>query len=700
MRLQRQLLLVSLLLFSVPWAGYQYIVGIDASLRFAQETSLHSTTQAIATVLAQEPQAIYPNNERLQAIIDNETDTDQQHALFFKTIAFPVIIDGYDDEWRNIPFVSIPADNTNTLRVRYRAGADANRLHLFFDIRDSDIIYHNPTKSLLHNGDRLVLVTGDATHYVLTTSAPGAMKAYYKKNQQIIYERPSIKAAWQENGKGYTIEVSIPMTLTNERLGFYIVNESSDGTASVTGSVAGAEDSLPAWFIYQPKPLAARLAIFNQPGTRLKVIDNHFWPLAQQGELSRPQSKHGYWLLRRLYRAILTGERENSPVYQQHPHYTDRSELHNALSKIPASQWYSDASSTSHTILSVAIPVIVNNQVVAAVLAEQSSDRFVALTDKAFNQLVLFSLAALSITGVGLLGYASWLSWRIRRLSLAAQDALSDDGELQNNLPHSHASDEIGDLTRSYNTLLYRVSDYTNYLKTLSRKLSHELRTPLAIIHSSLDNLEHCALDNDAKTYHMRAKDGANRLGNILTAMSEATRVEQSIQQAEPEAVNLAALLHTVVAAYRDLYVDHNVCLQGIESNQLSDTSHTTLAVPDLIVQMLDKLIDNAVDFCPKQGLISIDYSYQNNNFVIALSNDGPLLPEEMQHQLFDNMVSLRDDNSEQSHLGLGLHIAQLIVSYHDGKITAANQVNGKGVTFTITLPQKNPAEAGKGQES
>lgn len=723
MKLHRQLLLISLLLLSVPWAGCQYIRGIDASLRHTQQQSLIATTQAIATVLAREPTHIYPIQERLEALLNHsgegQVTTDSRHqtvygalnnqdvsqTLFFYNITTPVIIDGYGDEWDidfqtldNAGLISKPVAATSTLpdtahpRIRYRAATDGDVLYLFIRIVDRDIVYHNPTTPTQDNGDRLVLVNGDATQYVLTTSAPGSIHARYLGNHRNYHKQNSITAVWQENADGYSIELSMPLTLAKKRLGFYVVDESTQGATSVFGTTASNTGSLPPWLVYQPRQLASAVGIFDLPGTRISVIDKQFWPLSVNGEITQTFAS-SHWLLRKIYRAVLSDSYQGLSRFTNH-HYHTRREINNALISIADSQWYASPLDSTESLLSVAVPIVVNNQVIAVVLAEQSSDRFAALTDEAFNQLLLTSLAALGVTGLGLLGYASWLSWRIRKLNLATQQVLDDKGQLSDSFPSSNAFDEIGDLTRSYAALLDRIRNYTVYLQTLSRKLSHELRTPLAIVQSSLDNLEHCDLNSDAQTYQTRAKEGASRLGNILTAMSEATRVEQSIQQAEPEKINLAALLNSVGGAYRDLHSDHHIRLEGIKPHYCKDPTHETWVVPDLIVQMLDKLIDNATDFCPKQGNITIEYQLHDEVFVIAVSNDGELLPQSMLHQLFDNMVSVRESHSEQTHLGLGLYIVQLIVDYHRGTVSARNRDDGNGVVFEITLPKK-PAEAG-----
>ncbi len=88
-----------------------------------------------------------------------------------------------------------------------------------------------------------------------------------------------------------------------------------------------------------------------------------------------------------------------------------------------------------------------------------------------------------------LLIYATRLSLRLRRLSLDASEAIDEHGRVVGKITGSSASDEIGDLSRSYASMLDRLKEYNSYLESLAGKLSHELRTPMAVVQSSLDNL-------------------------------------------------------------------------------------------------------------------------------------------------------------------------------------------------------------------
>ena len=101
---------------------------------------------------------------------------------------------------------------------------------------------------------------------------------------------------------------------------------------------------------------------------------------------------------------------------------------------------------------------------------------------------------------------------------------------------------------------------------------------------------------------------------------------------------------------------------------------------------MLDKLVDNAVDFSGDNEIIKVGLQQQEDWLIVTVANPGPSLPERMRTQLFDSMVSVRGSGGDE-HLGLGLYIAKLISEGHGGRISAVN-IEG-GVQFSVTLPKR-----------
>ena len=111
---------------------------------------------------------------------------------------------------------------------------------------------------------------------------------------------------------------------------------------------------------------------------------------------------------------------------------------------------------------------------------------------------------------------------------------------------------------------------------------------------------------------------------------------------------------------------------------------------PARIRQMLDKLIENAVSFHRPGSPIEISLSQNDGTITLTVTNQGPTNPEELQNQVFNSMVSYRQQKGQQKgtgpHLGLGLYIVRTIVEHHEGLVSVATTRRSTGTVFTLTL--------------
>jgi two-component system sensor histidine kinase ChvG len=313
-------------------------------------------------------------------------------------------------------------------------------------------------------------------------------------------------------------------------------------------------------------------------------------------------------------------------------------------------------------------------------VTEETTNSVMSVKSAALERLLLLTLAAFAGAAVLLMAFATRLSVRIRRLRDEAESAIDARGRITRLTAGSNAGDEIGDLSRSFSAVLERLAEHHAYLESMAGRLSHELRTPIAVVRSSLENLK--LSGEDSARYIERAEQGLARLGRILERMTEASRLEQSLSGVERTRYDLSAVVRGCVEGYRLAYPQSAFVLE------LPPGRLEVQGSPDLAAQLLDKLVENAVDFSHPGPPVRVTLEQTDDQASFTVSNKGPLLPDRMRTRLFESMISVRDaPGAATPHLGLGLYVARLIAQFHGGTIAASNLASGDGVAVGVRIP-------------
>ena len=712
-----QLMVLSLFLFTIPYLGYNYVWELEQYLRNGQEQTMIGTARAVATALHERPALFDSQSAYLQ---DVRPGTD----LYAPPIPSPIRLDGELNDWQQVSELISEYDGDEvieyyngydgkptSLSFTHMVGRYGQFLFAMFEVSDDTLLWRQPNSLSVETGDHLLIgmetPQGELARYVVAPYESGWVNAYkLAKNTtttRAVENALSIQGRWQETATGYNIELRFPLSMTTGGLAFTLVDV-DNGTNRLKQYALGSANTKvlsELGTVITPSPEIERiLAGLKYADSRVWVVDKHKRVLARAGDIQSatgievdkkesPSNPVWHWVeskwLLPLYYQILTRPPADFIDELDDAYALVGQDLGTVLNGQPESLWRLSPDNKA-IVLSAAYPIFIEGNVMGAVIVEQTTNGIRTLRNRALEQLFHVILAVMSIGTLGLLLFATRISNRIRSLRDDTEAVIDDNGKIIGTLPASNQRDEIGDLSRSFADVLSRLQQYNSYLENMASRLSHELRTPIAVVKSSLDMLSHVNDTSQQAVFVERAQSGVNRLSTILNSMSEASRLEQAIAQEDMAQFNIVEVIQGCVEGYKHAYA------QRIWRFSTSDNTLPVYGSAELVAQLFDKVISNAVDFSQDNDEIVISLEKKDKQVFLRVSNPGPLLPQGMKSQLTQSMVSVRKENEMQNtthspHLGLGLYIANMIANFHKGQLLLNDKTDGTGVIVTITFP-------------
>lgn len=688
MSIRQRLLWLAAATLALPWAGCQYAQEMESSLRAAEQQSLLAVAQSIATSLQGRTDLLYNSN----VVPAGAPGPQDLQAIPLRS---DPLLDGYADDWPAVTQAWRTFSGANGDSLRVLAGTHGQYLFLLIDVTDKRLIFDASDSAALEPnaiGDRLWIATSDSSgnqsEYFIAGWMAGAVRARRvdtrEYGRRVTVEEPRIQGALRPRTGGWLAEVRIPLAMLGEQFGVLLDDRDRRGGAPVSFGNLRAGDLQPQGRLIAASPaLVDYLEQFRQPGVRLAASTPSGAVLGEVDGLPLSTNVGSVQsLLSRLYRRFLNRELRAERVTEHEPGRLD------AVQARAAAQGRSTTallatSDEKRLVVAAAAPIRASARgpVIGVLQVLQSVDRWLLLRDRALTRLLNLTLLVTMIAMLAIFGFTGWLAWRLKRLQHASESALTREGLLQTEFPDQDASDELGAVARSFSALLAKLDNYTGYLRTLAGKLAHEIRTPLTIVRSSLENLESEPLSDSARVYAARARQGSERLAGILQAMGAATRVEEAISHAERVPFDLAELMRGATQAYRSAFAT-----RAFECHT-PDGSCQMYGAPDLLLQLLDKFVDNAVDFSADGSTIRIALEIEDAGWVvISVENTGPPLPSHAGGQLFESLWQSRSASDAKPHFGLGLYIVRLIAEFHRGSVQASDLPDRNGVRFAVRL--------------
>ncbi len=670
--LRTQLLLLSCSLLIIPWLGYRYILDIRSFLLNGQEEAQLLITQAIATSIQERPELL----SELARSSGQDRPADPDSGIIY---AWPtdqhLLADGYAEEWQQHPppyrySPSGKPDNLDPLSMQMKLLQREDQLYLLFDVSDRYPVYRHPGHYSLDTSDQLRLTIGQ-DHFVISVEAPGNIKALASTEDWRHQLPPGdprselaarITGGWQEMPGGYRTELQLPLSLLTPPYHFSatVVDIDDGDSRRILAQVSsGSADKVR--IISHPPELQRLVRGLRKGGRHILVLDS-------DGRT----------------RAV-------SSLSDAGPRLPERFRpaARRSLEGLPAIQRYHE---DNEEFIATAQPVLnAEGSPVGAVLVEVTTGDILNQQRLTLIRSAGATTLAFVLIIVGLLFFAYRLTRRIRRLQTETRSCIDDQGRLLASELHSgrESHDELSSLAADMSGLIGRLHHYTRFLERMPRTLRHELSNPLNTISTSVEILREES-SPDQQKYLASADRGVKRLTLIIESITEAASLEEALRSEMLTPVSLSQLLEQ----YADQLQRSNLP-QTVELKLPAEEAR--IAGNDLrIEQLLDKLIDNAVDFTPNDRRISLILTKADDDWLLQVCNQGPAIPEQLQDNLFESLVSLRSGaykegqstdsaGSKQPHLGIGLFVARTIAEHHRGRIQARNTTDG--VCFELRVP-------------
>lgn len=230
------------------------------------------------------------------------------------------------------------------------------------------------------------------------------------------------------------------------------------------------------------------------------------------------------------------------------------------------------------------------------------------------------------------------------------------------------------------------------YKLQLFTDISHEIRSPLTLVISPIDKLIKNATDAYAKETLQNMRRNAHRILNLVNQLLDIRKLESGQLQLKFKETNLADFIKQCAKAYEQQADERNVQFQIT-----SDSAYIPVWIDtNSLDKVLHNLLSNAFKYTPDGGTIDVHITSpftkqnakQNSYAEITVSDTGPGIPDDDTLKIFKRFyqASNQTDYSQQGS-GIGLHLTQVLVEKHGGKVFVENRTDKQGSRFCVQIP-------------
>ena len=287
--------------------------------------------------------------------------------------------------------------------------------------------------------------------------------------------------------------------------------------------------------------------------------------------------------------------------------------------------------------------------------------------------------------------YISYRFTKPLRLMAEASRSMAK-GDFSKRIPVT-GDDEIGELAVAFNQMTNSLVQIEGTRRHFIANISHEFKTPMTTIGGFIDGIVDGTIPPEKHSYYLNiVSNEIKRLSRLVQSMLSLSKLESGEMQINRSDFDLLDMTFKIIFSQEQRIESKNLNIGGLEDCQPVNLN----ADYDLIYQVVYNLVDNAIKFTNENGTIDFEINSFNNLIQFKIRNSGEGIKEKDIPFVFERFYKTDKSRSAiKDSTGLGLHLANAIISIHGGKISVKSEINNY-TEFTFVLPCKFSAESKK----
>lgn len=210
--------------------------------------------------------------------------------------------------------------------------------------------------------------------------------------------------------------------------------------------------------------------------------------------------------------------------------------------------------------------------------------------------------------------------------------------------------------------------------------VTHELKTPISVAKLNLETLQKYNLDEARqKKVIQSALQEISRLDTLANNILVSAQLEGGHYQVSKDELDFSALTQNSVQDFVHRF--------GEKNWQVNIQPELSIQGDYLLLQILvNNLVENAVKYSPKNGMISVNLTQENSNIVLQVKDEGPGIPANERRKIFKKFYRIGNEQTRTTQgTGLGLYLCKKIAADHRAQIVVSDN-HPDGTIFTVVF--------------